>query len=174
MQNKEKLAESIRKTCKILNKICKFNRKLLFLIPVGILIYIFAEVRDNSTFLLDVVLQFYSHKFSYQALDSLHKFIYIKTGIYGLFFTRVLEFSYELVIYILLFNRLYRLLNYLQDSDSPFNIKLAEHIRSIVLLLVAVNISRPVAAIFCFIAGYCLLKVFEYGICLQQESDETV
>ena len=174
MQNKNKLIDSIKRAGTILNTLCKFYRAILFLIPVAIIAFTVFALKENLSFFDNIANTYYVKQFSYHSLNVFRKFIYIKTGIKGLLILFAIEFTYAVVIGFLLFDRLYRLLNLLQESASPFNGELVKHIRITIILLVAGNISRPLYAVFIFLVGYCLLKVFEYGIFLQYESDETV
>jgi len=174
MDSKNRILKSVKKTGMVLNKICMVNRGLLFIIPVGMIIFIISMLRENGSFIENMIGNYYVNKFSYHSLSAFHQFIYIKSGIKGLCCMYAVELSYAIIVSYFLFDRLYRLLSLLQESESPFSNDLIKHIRALVILFVIGNISRPLYAVFGFLAGHCLLKVFEYGVCLQYESDETV
>lgn len=174
MQNKEKTISDVKKTAAVLNKTCKAIRGILLLIAVALVLALIVKTEDDRSFLQSAVAEFYATRFNYNSLNGVLKFIYIKTGIYGICLTYLFEFIYSFVICILLFDRLYRLLNLVQKSESLFSEEMLKHVNRIMSLLVAASIFRPIVALFVFVAGQCLIKVFEYGICLQHESNETV
>lgn len=176
---KEKLIDQIKKSSRIVRIMYLVSFVMLAVVAVMLMSMIFelSGIISNSNIpFASLVNDFWKQiELDYEHLPFLDKLIYLNMPTAVFRIIMILEVVLEIAVYIISIRKLYGIFKSLSSGGRPFDSAILKDIKLIAWMHIVITVlQNPVRGIVDGFVLWCLMKIYEYGCLLQEESDEVV